>query len=177
MRARLLPHAGGVACTVLLTMDADAWVRGEGIARTGHGYTVSAQQAKRWAGAHGADARFLLTLLDKTKAIAAYSTVQRIVTEQQRLALIARDGGCTMPGCDAAPAYCEIDHVTDWQHTHRTCVDDATLICTHGHRHRKNQGWTVQMIHGRPAWLAPPWLDPQQQHRIHPRHRTLTLRN
>ena len=175
MRARLLPNAGGVACSVLLTMDADAWITGTGTARTGHGYTVSAQTAKTWAGGSetggfGADARFLLTLLDKTRAVCAYSCIQRIFTEQQRLALIARDGGCSMPGCNAPPAYCEVDHVTEWRYTGRTSIDNAALLCSHGHRHRKNQGWTCQMINGRPAWLAPPWLDPTQQYRVHERH-------
>ncbi len=50
-RAAQLPRAGGITTTVLLTMDADAWITGDGTATTGHGYTLSAATAKRWAGA------------------------------------------------------------------------------------------------------------------------------
>ena len=114
-RARLLPRAGGIATTVLLTMDADTWIRGQGSATTGHGYTLSAQTAKRWA---GADTRLILTLLDKTKAVTAYSTGHRIFTEQQRLAIIARDRGCTFPGCDAGPQWCEMDFPAYRGHRH-----------------------------------------------------------
>ena len=53
---------------------------------------------------------------------------------------------------------CHIDHVTDWATTRRTCVDDGHLVCTFEHRNRKDHGWTVQMIDGRPVWTAPDWL-------------------
>ena len=76
--------------------------------RTGHGYTVSAETAKRWA---GGDARLVLTLLDKAKAVEAYATSQRIFTEAQRLAIITRDRGCTFVDCDAGPQWSEINHV------------------------------------------------------------------
>ena len=156
MRARLLPNAGGVACTVILTMPVDAWVTGRGTATTGHGYTVSAKLAKEWAG-HG-DARFVLTLIGRTKNVVAYSSTNRIFSEQQRLAIIARDGECTMPGCHAPPAFCEVDHVIPWQQGGPTTVDNGALVCSHCHRHRKNQGWTLTMADGRPEWTPPDWL-------------------
>ena len=140
--------------------------RGEGTATTGHGYTISAQQAKKWT-ADGADARFLLVLMNQTRAIEAYSTTQRIFTEQQRLAIIARDGHCTLPGCHAPPAFCHIDHVTDWATTGRTCVDDGHLVCTFEHRNRKDHGWTVTMIDGQPA-LDRTRLDPATRGRTDP---------
>ncbi len=103
-------------------------------------------------------------LLSKTRAITAYSSVQRLFTEQQRLALIARDLGCSFPGCDAAPAWTEAHHVTEYQTSRRTCVDDAALLCTHHHAHFEAMGWTCHMQDGRPHWTPPAWLD----HRIRP---------
>src|ERR1700710_227367 len=44
-RAELLPRAGGVTTTILLTMDANSWITGHGTATTGHGYTVPADIA------------------------------------------------------------------------------------------------------------------------------------
>ncbi len=69
-----------------------------GLARTGHGYLIPATLAKRWA---GGEARIMAVLLSKTQGITAYSSSHRICTEQQRLALIARDRGCSFPGCDS----------------------------------------------------------------------------
>ena len=82
--------------------------------------------AKRWL---DPEARVLLTLLSKTRGILAYSDKQRLFTEQQRWAMFARDRGCTYPGCDAPLGWLDAHHVTDWQHTHRTSVDDGALVC------------------------------------------------
>jgi hypothetical protein len=128
-----------------------------GAARTGHGYTIPADLAKQWA---GPEARTIAVLLSKTRQISAYSTTHRIFTEQQRLTLIARDHHCTFPGCTAGPHWCQVHHVTEYQHTGRTSVDDATLICGFHHRHFEAMGWTCEMTDGRPRWTPPHWLHP-----------------
>ena len=148
-------------------MDADAWVTGHGTATTGHGYTVSAETAKRWA---GGDARLVLTLLNKAKAVEAYATGQRIFTEAQRLAIITRDRGCTFVDCDAGPQWSEINHVPEWQTTHRTRVDEGALVCSGDHRHHQAMGWSPTMIDGVPYWIPPKWLDPEQKPRRNTRH-------
>ncbi|WP_242419678.1 HNH endonuclease signature motif containing protein, partial [Frankia sp. CpI1-P] len=33
-----------------------------------------------------------------------------------RRALAARDRGCTFPGCDRPPSWCEAHHVIHWTH-------------------------------------------------------------
>ena len=43
--------------------------------------------------------------------------------------MIARDLGCSFPGCTAPPAWCQAHHITDFSLTRRTSVDDATLLC------------------------------------------------
>ena len=148
-------------------MDADAWVTGQGTATTGHGYTLSAQTAKRWA---GHDTRLILTLLDKTKAVTAYSSVHRIFTEPQRLAIIARDKGCTFIGCDAGPQWCEINHVPEFRTTHRTTVAEGALTCCGDHRDHRAMGWQPTMLHGIPHWIPPKWLDPDQRPIRNTRH-------
>src|SRR5664279_1614364 len=94
-----------------------------GTATTGHGYSVPAHVAARWAGEH---ARIILILLSKTKRIEAYSSIHRIFTEQQRLAMMARDRGCSYPGCDASIFWTEAHHVHDFKDTNKTTVDDGT---------------------------------------------------
>lgn len=104
------------------------------------------------------------------RPIAAYGTSHRLFTEGQRLAMIARDKGCTFPGCTAPVLWCEADHVTDWTDTGRTSVDDGHLACPRHHRDKDRNGWTVTMHSGLPHWTAPAWLDPDrtpQRNRAH----------
>jgi hypothetical protein len=157
-----LPSTGGCATTLLLTMSADALATGNGTATTGHGVTIPAAVAKTWL---DPEARAILVLLSKTKGITAYSSTQRLFTEQQRLAMLARDGGCSYWGCDAPPAWTQAHHVHDYQHTRRTSVDDGGLVCTGNHSTFEAMGWTSTMLNGRPHWVPPDWIDPEQRPR------------
>jgi hypothetical protein len=104
----------------------------------------------------------MLVMLSKTKGISAYSSTQRFFTEQQRLAMAARDRGCSYPGCDC-PIGWTAHHVTDFKDTKRTCVDDGAPVCTKNHSTFEAMGYRSMMINGRPHWVPPPWIDPQQK--------------
>jgi len=84
--------------------------------------------------------------------------------------MIARDQGCSFPGCTAPPAWCQAHHVTDFALTRRTCVDDGTLLCGFHHREHPALGWTCRMIDGVPHWTAPTWIDPEQTPRRNRMH-------
>jgi hypothetical protein len=168
-RANECPTANGVTATIVVHMDAEAYATGHGTATTGYGYTIPASVAKKWA---GLEARVIGVLMRRMKHILAYSSTHRIFTEQQRLALIARDKGCSFPGCDAPPQYCEAHHVTEFQQSRRTSVDDAALLCAHHHDHFEAMGWRVQITDGLPTWTPPAWIDPDQhpiRNRMHER--------
>ncbi|HEY8300316.1 MAG TPA: DUF222 domain-containing protein, partial [Jatrophihabitans sp.] len=90
-----LPNAGGVTTTLVLSMAVDDFGTDTGVATTSHGYPIPVSLAKRWL---DPEARAILVLLSKTRGIIAYSDKQRLFTEQQRLAMLARDGGCSYPG-------------------------------------------------------------------------------
>ncbi len=104
-------------------------------------------------------------LLSKTKGIAAYSDKQRLFTEQQRLAMFARDKGCSYWGCDAPIAWTQAHHVTDYAITRRTRVDDGALACTANHATFERMGWKSIIHNGRPHWIPPRWVDPEQRPR------------
>jgi uncharacterized protein DUF222 len=157
LRSDDVTSSGGAAVTVLLTMTCQAWRDGRGHACTGHGAVIPAAEAIRWA---GGDARVMTITMDKQRAVAAYSGTRRIFTRNQRLAMDARDRGCTFPGCTAPPGWCEAHHVTDYARTGTTSIDDSALVCGYDHRERPKQGWTSTMIDGRPHWVPPPWIDP-----------------
>ena len=156
LKTDLLPDCNGVAATILLTMTPEQFQTG--LVTTGHGAHISAELALTLAG----DARIMPVVLGKTRQITEYGSTHRIFTEGQRLAMIARDQGCSFPGCTAAPAWCQAHHVTDFSITRRTSVDDGTLLCGFHHREHPGLGWTCRMINGNPHWTAPAWIDPEQ---------------
>lgn len=158
--AGALGKSGGCATTLVLSMDVDAFATGAGVALTGHGYAIPAEVAKRWL---DPEARAILVLLSKTRGIEAYSSIQRLFTEQQRLAMFARDHGCAYPGCDASLAWTDAHHVTDYQLTRRTSVDDGALVCGTHHNTFERMGWRSTMIDGRPHWIPPTSTDPRQR--------------
>jgi adhesin HecA-like repeat protein len=166
VRTNLLPDCNGVAATILLTITDQQLDNRTGLVATGHGAHISVDEALTLAG----DARIMPVVLGKTRQITAYGTAHRIFTEGQRLAMIARDQGCSFPGCTAPPAWCQAHHVTDFSITRRTSVDDGTLLCGFHHREHPRLGWTCQMIHGTPHWTAPHWIDPTQTPRRNRSH-------
>lgn len=155
-----LPDAGGVTTTVVLTMTEDQFSTGEGFATTAHSAQVPVPEALSWS---GGDTRVQAVVLTSVKAVIAYSTTHRIFTQNERLAMAARDGGCAFPGCTAPPGWTQAHHVTEWQDSHRTSIDDGCLLCGYHHREFEQLGWRVIMTTGRPTWIPPRWLDPEQR--------------
>ncbi len=169
-----LPTANGCATTLVLTATVDEFAHGagSGIVQTAHGYTIPAAVADRWL---DPKAKAILVLLSKTKTIAAYSEQHRLFTEQQRLAMFARDKGCSYPGCDAPLSWTQAHHVTDYAITRRTRVDDGTLVCTANHATFEQMGWHSVMIDDLPHWIPPTWVDPDQRPRRNTMHDTPEL--
>jgi len=110
--------------------------------------------------------------LSDTGAILAHTDTRRLFTETQRLAMAARDRGCTFPGCDAPPAWTQAHHIIEHAAGGPTSIDNGALICGHDHRERIRQGWTCTLHHGQPAWVPPRWIDPDQKPRINTMHHT-----
>ncbi|MDQ2749495.1 MAG: HNH endonuclease [Actinomycetota bacterium] len=166
LRSQNLPHCGGVAATILLHMTPEHIQTGTGLVATGHGIQISAAEALSLFG----DARIFPVILDDTGEIKDYGPARRIYTEGQRLAMIARDHGCSFPGCTQPPSRCQSHHITDYSITRRTSVHDGTLLCGFHHREHPKLGWTCRMISGTPHWTPPRWLDPQQTPRRNQAH-------
>lgn len=169
LRSGQAPGAGGLTTTVILTVPAEQWAAGQGIVTTGHGASLPVEVAKRWV---GGETRFIAAALDRMRRVIAYGTSQRLFTEGQRLALIARDKGCSFPNCDAPPQWCESHHVIDWADGGPTSVDNGTLLCGVHHREFVRMGWVGVMLDGIPHWIPPPWIDRDQaprRNRMHDR--------
>jgi hypothetical protein len=170
LRSGELPACGGVSATILITMTADQAATGHGLATTGHGALIPTATAVTFTG----EAQLQTITLDAGKAITAYSSTQRVFTQQQRLAMTARDGGCSVPGCTMPPALTEAHHIVEWSAGGRTSIDNGTLVCASHHRELPIRGWRCIMQDGIPHWIAPSWLDrtqtPRRNMAHHPEH-------
>jgi hypothetical protein len=93
-----------------------------------------------------------------------------------RRAIEARDRGCTLPGCDRPPAWCDAHHAArHWADGGITAVHTLTLLCELHHTIVHRDGWTIVFIDGLPWFLPPRWIDPEQRPRLHSRFKTRAL--
>ena len=110
-------------------------------------------------------AHHYLCIFDKHTGRALYlGRTRRIASAGQRIVLLARDRGCTRPGCTVAGAQCQVHHaVNDWAQGGQTNVDDLALGCPKDNRSVKPGGWTTRKRNdGRTEWIPPPHLDSGQ---------------
>jgi hypothetical protein len=94
---------------------------------------------------------------------------KRLASVGQRLALHARDGGCTKPGCSHPPDRCQGHHAErDYAQGGQTDITDLTLACPKDNRLVSDQGWTTHVRDdGRVEWIPPPLLDTGQDRLNH----------
>ena len=131
-----------------------------GVALLGHGQLISAAQLLRIA----CDAAVIPVVFNEAGGVLAYGRERRLASRGQRLALVARDGGCTFPGCDRPAAWTEVHHIHEWAAGGATDLDNMVLLCRFHHRHFAAVGWQVRMsADGLPEWIPPPWLDHQRR--------------
>jgi hypothetical protein len=166
MRSGTLPSSGGVPVTILATTTINEITAGVGIALTGHGDVISVPQLLAIA----CEAEIVPVVFNEAGGIMAFGRTRRLASLGQRLALAARDGGCSFPGCDRPAAWTEVHHVQPWIEGGRTDVDGMCLLCRYHHREFEKRGWAVQMPHGVPEWVPPAWLDPERRPRRNTAH-------
>ena len=166
VRRNELPESGAPA-QVIITMTADQLATRQGLAKTSFGSQLSVSEALRLAD----EAAINLLLTDSTGAVLSFGRTKRIASRSQTLALIARDGGCTFPGCDKPPEWCQRHHIIAWADGGTTDLDNLTLVCGYHHREFERGGWTCHMVDSQPHWTPPSWIDPtrtpRRNHRIY----------
>jgi hypothetical protein len=97
---------------------------------------------------------------------------RRNASPLQRIMLIARDGGCTKPGC-TVPAYgSQVHHAArDWADGGQTNVDELGLACGPDNRAVGPDGWTTRInAQNDVEWIPPARLDTGQA-RVNQYHR------
>ncbi|WP_167101867.1 HNH endonuclease signature motif containing protein [Mycobacterium sp. DL592] len=83
---------------------------------------------------------------------------KRLASADQRIMLLAKDRGCTAPGCTVRGYDCHVHHATrPWKHGGTTDIDDLTLACQRDNLHADNDGWdTRKLPNGQTEWIPPP---------------------
>jgi hypothetical protein len=190
LEAGRLPQSGGVRPQLLVTVDLDsllghrAGLGGE----TGGPGPLDPEACRRLA-CDGAVTRVLVTrhptghartedgLADRLRAAATQlpptlgggptqplevGRTSRVVTPAQRAALMVRDGGCALPGCDRPPAWCEAHHLVHWLHGGPTDLDNLALVCRAHHRAVHEGGWRLARHPDGRLTASPPHRRPQR---------------
>jgi Domain of unknown function (DUF222)/HNH endonuclease len=163
---RTEPSESGAPAHVIISMTANQVESRAGWAETSFGQLMSVHQALALAD----EAAISLLVRDATGVVLRHGRTKRIATRSQTLALIARDRGCSFPGCDKPPEWCQRHHIVAWADGGRTDLDNLTLLCHNHHRNFDAAGWSCQLTDGLPSWTPPAWVDPERiprrNHRI-----------
>jgi hypothetical protein len=160
LRSDTLPDSGGTPATVIVTIDLEDLLNQCGFGVTSDGTLIPTDQVLRLAN----QADILPTVLSKTGNVLDQGRSRRVATANQTLALIARDRGCTFPGCSHPPEWCERHHITEWINGGKTNLQNLTLLCRYHHHNFATKGWTCQLNpDGLPEWQPPKWVDPDQK--------------
>ncbi|WP_141120116.1 HNH endonuclease signature motif containing protein, partial [Mycobacterium malmoense] len=144
----------GLPVSIVVTTTLADLEAATGKALTAGGTLVPMSDVIRWAG----HAHHYLAIFDQARPLALYHT-KRLASPAQRIMLYAKDRGCTRPGCDAPAYHSQVHHITGWQTTRRTDIDDLTLACGPDNR-LAEKGWTTHTNNrGQTEWIPPPHLD------------------
>ncbi|PRZ42077.1 uncharacterized protein DUF222 [Antricoccus suffuscus] len=113
---------GGIRGTVITTIRLEDLKAGCGYATSTHGVRVPVRDLL----AEAAHLKFLPAVLDSNGVILHLGHAVRLASDRQYAALVARDGGCTFPGCDVPPEWCQI-------HERREALIDRVEVRDHHH--------------------------------------------
>ncbi|MEU8389353.1 DUF222 domain-containing protein [Micromonospora sp. NPDC048842] len=159
LRGGELPDHGGDPTQLVVTTSYDGLARqlGTGALDTGPHLTPAA--VRRLA----CDAAVLPAVLGGAGQPLDVGRQRRLITGPLRRALVLRDRGCAFPGCDRPPRWCDAHHIRHWADGGDTSLANAVLLCGHHHRHLHRGEWAVRLGgDGRPEFVPPAWLDPEQ---------------
>ncbi|MFC5142485.1 DUF222 domain-containing protein [Actinomycetospora rhizophila] len=154
--------AGAGRALLTITID-HRWLR----RATGYGTLddealVDVHTVRRWA----CDADVVPMVLGTRSEPLDVGRRSRTVTDAIRRALNVRDGGCAFPGCTRRPRRCHAHHIVHWIAGGATALDNLVLLCSHHHQVVHHGHWRVEMVHGRPWFTPPAWIDLDRRPRI-----------
>jgi hypothetical protein len=139
-----LPTSGGSPIRIMIGVSEDSLRSRVSAATLATGERLSAGELRRLAANHG----IIPAVLGGDSVPVDLGRTQRLFSKAQRDALAVMDGGCTGPGCDRPPSWCEIQHCEPWALGGKTDLDNATLHCSACHHEADAQGWKYRRVKG-----------------------------
>jgi hypothetical protein len=161
-----LPDHAGLPCQLVITVSLTDLERRAGRATTHHGGVLSIAEALKLA----ADGSVLPAILSDCGGVLAYGRKRRLASAGLRKAVIARDRGCTFPGCSRTAAQSEVHHAIDWANGGRTDLNNLAIACGYHNTEGPKMGWRTVMLDGIPHWKPPDWHPNQQPMRNYLHH-------
>ena len=117
--------------------------------RTSSGEVLSADVCRRLA----QDATISRVITDPTGLPLDVGRAHRTVTHAIRTALAIRDGGCSVPGCDMPPDWCDACHIgPGWIGGVPTSLATTALGCRRHHMMEQRGQIHLNMRDERPVW-------------------------
>jgi hypothetical protein len=142
---------------LLVTIDADVLAgRTAGVGRLDTGETLSVETVRRLSCAAS-----ISPILHRANGeILNVGRLERTATAAQYRALVVRDRGCVVPGCDRPPGWCQAHHIAWWDEHHGpTDLENLALVCHRHHHLIHDDGWQLTnqpTAHGLRWTLTPP---------------------
>lgn len=121
---------------------------GGGAAVTSTGDVLDAGSARRFA----CDADIIPVVLGTDSEPLDVGRTKRLVTKGIRTAVALRDRGCTCPGCDRPPSFCEVHHIVPWASGGVTSLPNSAMLCTTHHQTVHRHGYTAIATALRVRW-------------------------
>jgi hypothetical protein len=153
------PTTAGEPPHLTVTIDWDVLRTGLGVATMDYGQLISAAAARRIA----CDCKIIPVVLGGDSEPLDVGRTMRTVPVGIRRALVARDGGCSFPGCDRPPGLCEAHHARHWIDNGDTSVRNCCLLCPAHHHQVHLQGWDITIRGGRVEFRPPSIIDPDRR--------------
>lgn len=127
--AETVPHSGGLAATVVVTINLDTLMGGLKAAGLCDGTRISAAEARRLACTAG----IIPVVLGGASEPLDVGRQRRFHTKAMRVAMGLRDQGCTTVGCDRPASMCHAHHDQPWSQAGHTNVTTGRLLCARHH--------------------------------------------
>lgn len=158
--------SGGERIQLTVTLDYDKLRTAIGTARLDNGEHIPMNQVRKMA----CDSGIVPMLLGSRSQVHDVGRKTRTINAGLRRVLVARDRGCTFPGCTRPPSHCEAHHLRHWSNGGSTDLANLALLCRRHHDLVHQSDWQIQMDSGVPVFRPPAFVDPHRrprQNQIH----------
>jgi hypothetical protein len=135
----LLPNAGGLNATVVVTMTLETLEGRLQAASLDTGERLSPGLARRLA----CEAGVIPAVLGGPSEVLDIARKGRFHTTPMRVAMQIRDKGCTATGCDWPPGLCHAHHTHPWATGGGTSAKDGRLLCPKHHTRAHDPAFTM----------------------------------